>query len=486
MKTKEVSVRKENNIARRTWLLEGVVPVLVMIVDYLMILTAEFLAYHLREQLTASVGMHFQLDNVSFYATIPLIFLFFLHTNSESLLGRPFWRTVRRSFWSIVYGMAALTGFMYLGHMGNQISRLFLGFFGIFVFITITVGKLLVKKILQKVDSLQMPVIFVGAGMTAEKIMEGFDEGIGFGFRVIGFIDDAPVSKVIPQKYRILGGFDDADKIIRLLGVKHVIIAAPGISQERQVAIVNRIQPYVKSVSFIPDLMGTPGNLEIISMADAGMMMIRVKNNLAHRYNRIFKRIFDLVCAGLGTIALLPVFAIIAALIYKDDPGPIFFAHRRVGKGGREFPCYKFRSMCVNAQEALEKYLAENPAAREEWNRDFKLKDDPRITKIGNFLRKSSLDELPQLINVIKGEMSLVGPRPIVTDEIEKYGDYINDFYLVPPGITGVWQVSGRSDTTYDERVAMDSWYVHNWSIWMDINYLIKTVSVVLYRKGAY
>ena len=134
----------------------------------------------------------------------------------------------------------------------------------------------------------------------------------------------------------------------------------------------------------------------------------------------------------------------------------------------------------------MQEYLKDNPEAQEEWNRDFKLKNDPRITKIGHFLRKTSLDELPQLLNVLKGEMSLVGPRPIVQAEVEKYGEYIQDFYLVPPGITGVWQVSGRSDTTYDERVQMDSWYVHNWSVWIDIVYLVKTVTAVLQRKGAY
>lgn len=139
-----------------------------------------------------------------------------------------------------------------------------------------------------------------------------------------------------------------------------------------------------------------------------------------------------------------------------------------------------------DAEGALKKYLAIHPEAQEEWGRNFKLKDDPRITKIGRFLRKTSLDELPQLWNVLVGDMSLVGPRPIVKDEIVKYGTYINDFYLVPPGITGVWQVSGRSDTTYDERVQMDSWYVHNWSVWIDIVYLVKTVLAVVKGKGAY
>ncbi len=459
---------------------------LLVCADYLMVMLAVFLALKLRQFLTPYIGMPFDIHAPYLYFRIPMIFVFFLHTNSVGLLGRPFWKTIRRTFWDVFYGLAALILLMYFGHVANNVSRLFLGFTGIFVFILITCGRYLCKQIMSKVRLFQMPVIFLGAGLTAEKIMESFPNGVGYGYRVIGFIDDDPVSEIIPQQYRILGGFAEADKIIRLLNVKHVIIAAPGLEQKRQIEIVNKIQPYVDSVSFVPDLMGAPGNLEIISLADAGLMMIQVKNNLAKWYNRLFKRVFDLICAGLGTIVLLPVFVLIAILIYIDNPGPIFFAHRRVGQHGKEFPCYKFRSMCVNAQEELEKYLAANPAAREEWNRDFKLKDDPRITKIGGFLRKTSLDELPQLINVIKGEMSLVGPRPIVQAEIEKYGDYIHDFYLVPPGITGVWQVSGRSDTTYDERVAMDSWYVHNWSVWMDIAYLWKTVSVVLNRKGAY
>lgn len=479
-------LHRELNIKRNTFYAGIAEPVLLVCVDYLMVMLAVFLALKLRQFLTPYIGMPFDIHAPYLYFRIPMIFVFFLHTNSVGLLGRPFWKTIRRTFWDVFYGLAALILLMYFGHVANNVSRLFLGFTGIFVFILITCGRYLCKQIMSKVRLFQMPVIFLGAGLTAEKIMESFPNGVGYGYRVIGFIDDDPISEIIPQQYRILGGFAEADKIIRLLNVKHVIIAAPGLEQKRQVEIVNKIQPYVDSVSFVPDLMGAPGNLEIISLADAGLMMIQVKNNLAKWYNRLFKRVFDLICAGLGTIALLPVFVLIAILIYIDNPGPIFFAHRRVGQHGKEFPCYKFRSMCVNAQEELEKYLAANPAAREEWNRDFKLKDDPRITKIGGFLRKTSLDELPQLINVIKGEMSLVGPRPIVQAEIEKYGDYIHDFYLVPPGITGVWQVSGRSDTTYDERVAMDSWYVHNWSVWMDIAYLWKTVSVVLNRKGAY
>ena len=264
-------------------------------------------------------------------------------------------------------------------------------------------------------------------------------------------------------------------------------LGGTGLEAKRLIALVNSLEIMVKNVSFIPELMGMPAaNVHVQGLMEENMILLRVKNNLARPYYRLVKRIFDLVVTLCGLVVVLPIGLIIAALIYIDNPGPVLFAHRRVGKHGKEFPCYKFRSMIVGAEDVLKNYLANNPEAREEWERDFKLKDDPRITKIGHFLRKTSLDELPQLLNVLKGEMSLVGPRPIIKKEIEKYGSYINDFFLVPPGITGVWQVSGRSDTTYEERVQMDSWYVHNWSVWIDIVYLVRTVGVVLMRKGAY
>ena len=198
------------------------------------------------------------------------------------------------------------------------------------------------------------------------------------------------------------------------------------------------------------------------------------------------KTIFDFTLTFIGTICISPLLAYIAYRIKKEDPGPVIFKHMRVGKNGKSFPCYKFRSMCVDAKQMLEKYLRENPEARMEWERDFKLKNDPRITKSGAFLRKTSLDELPQIFNVLKGEMSLVGPRPVIKEELERYGEYVDDYLMVKPGITGMWQVSGRSDIDYTERVLLDSWYVRNWSVWIDIVMLVKTFKVVLLRKGAY
>lgn len=191
-----------------------------------------------------------------------------------------------------------------------------------------------------------------------------------------------------------------------------------------------------------------------------------------------------MVLTIMGTVCISPILICIAIWIYKDSPGPIIFKHMRVGKDGKIFPCYKFRSMCVDAKEKLEELLQNDPEARAEWERDFKLKHDPRITKSGAFLRRTSLDELPQIFNVLKGEMSLVGPRPIIKDEMERYGNHIDDYLMVKPGIAGIWQCSGRSDTTYQERVQMDSWYVRNWSVWLDIMILWKTLEAVFAKRS--
>ena len=201
----------------------------------------------------------------------------------------------------------------------------------------------------------------------------------------------------------------------------------------------------------------------------------------------VVKTAFDYILTVVGAVFISPLLVYIAYRIKKEDPGPVFFAHTRIGKDGKPFPCYKFRSMVVNSQEMLQKYLVKNPAAREEWERDFKLKDDPRVTPIGKFLRSTSLDELPQIFNVLRGEMSLVGPRPVIQEELDKYyGETAKLYCTVKPGITGLWQVSGRSDIGYDERVALDATYIKYRSMWGDIVILWKTIGVVLMKKGAY
>lgn len=198
-------------------------------------------------------------------------------------------------------------------------------------------------------------------------------------------------------------------------------------------------------------------------------------------YN-FLKRIFDVVSASVLLVLLSPIFLVITIWVKLDSKGPAFFSHKRVGYKGEEIGIYKFRTMVSNAKEVFDNFTPEQKA---EFAKNFKLDNDPRITKIGNFLRKSSLDELPQLINIIKGDMSVVGPRPVVTDELDKYGEYAEKFLSVKPGLTGFWQANGRSDTTYEERVQMDMYYIDNRSFWFDIKIIFKTIISVIKKEGA-
>lgn len=202
--------------------------------------------------------------------------------------------------------------------------------------------------------------------------------------------------------------------------------------------------------------------------------------------DQLMTRLFD-ICASLALLVFLaPLMIVVAALIIISNPGPVIFGHKRLGRDGRTFACLKFRSMVTDSQERLAHLLATDPEARREWERDHKLKNDPRITPIGAFLRKSSLDELPQLFNVLRGDMSLVGPRPIVMDEVRRYGRYFSHYSQVRPGITGLWQVSGRSNTSYRRRVAMDVTYSRSQSLPLNIKILLMTVPSVLLAKGSY
>ncbi len=214
------------------------------------------------------------------------------------------------------------------------------------------------------------------------------------------------------------------------------------------------------------------------------VMMLVYGNSLARPLSRFTKTLFDQLMAILLLLVLSPLFLALAFLV-RADGGPVLFGHKRIGENGRHFRCLKFRSMVPDADAVLQQVLLSNPGARAEWEATHKLHDDPRITPIGRILRKTSIDELPQLLNVLRGEMSLVGPRPIIDAEVPRYGRDISYYFETKPGITGLWQVSGRSNTTYEHRVRLDVWYVRNWSLWHDIAILMKTLPAVLTKEGA-
>lgn len=463
------------------------ISVAFILMDYLAIVAAALTAFFIRAKLIPLFHDNLIVPDVFIYVIIPAAFMLFLHFDRKYINKLYFWQQAARLFKASLYAMLLTLVVLFFSGSVKEVSRIFTVLLWFFSFGYLAIGRYFFKKMVMNIGALQAPTILVGAGKTAELLLESFRKNGGSGYKIVGLIEDQPQKSCVAGRYPVLGTFAQAETIVQNAGVKHVLIAAPGLIREELLDLVYRLQPYVNHVTFVPDLLGVPvGSMELDTLFNEKTVLLRIKNNLSQIHNRALKLLFDCFCTIIGVALVAPLCFLIGVIIYLDSPGPVIFAHKRVGYKGKKFPCYKFRTMVNNSREVLEQYLRDNPVAREEWERDFKLKDDPRVTKIGRFLRKTSLDELPQFLNVLKGEMSLVGPRPIVDVEVERYGKYINDYYLVRPGITGIWQVSGRNDVGYSERVEMDSWYVRNWSLWLDIILLIKTVGIVLKRKGAY
>ncbi|MBR5645803.1 MAG: undecaprenyl-phosphate galactose phosphotransferase WbaP [Treponema sp.] len=218
----------------------------------------------------------------------------------------------------------------------------------------------------------------------------------------------------------------------------------------------------------------------------AGIIGFASTHNLTFKTNHLIKRVCDISLIIIFLPLLIPVFLILSLLVKLTSKGPVFYGHKRIGKNGKEFKCWKFRSMNINSEQMLEQILKTDPVRAAEWKKEHKFQDDPRITKFGKFLRKTSLDELPQLLNILAGQMSFIGPRPVTKEETELYNIHKDYVLSVLPGLSGMWQISGRSDSSYDERIQYDIYYIQNWSIWLDIWILIKTVWIVISRKGAY
>lgn len=449
------------------------------------LISAEQCAFFMRNTFFHSSRLH--ISWLNFWVVFPCLYIFFINLGQLYNRRRPFYKEVEQLFQAVFYGTAAVIFVLYVARIAAHTSRFFVGAFGILAFVLLVLQRYFIKNYLQYRQLLQIPVIIIGAGKTAELLVKSLQNDPGMGYKIVGFLEDNKVEKGFLEKYPVLGGFADAENVIKKTKVKNVFIAAPGLNDYALGMLIYRIQPLVENIEVITNLVGVPtGSAEVESIFNEKLLILRLKNNLARPLNRYLKAALDYLLTIVGTILILPLLLFIAVWIYLDAPGPVIFRHMRVGKDGKLFPCYKFRSMYINSQEKLNEILAENSAMRQEWERDFKLKNDPRITKSGAFLRKTSLDELPQIFNVLRGDMSLVGPRPVVQEELARYGEFVQDYLMVKPGITGMWQVNGRSDTTYDERVQMDVWYVRNWSVWLDVMLLWRTIKAVFKCEGAY
>ena len=460
-------------------------PPLLVVVDYLAILLAEEEGFLFQMLLGGEID-DYGLSYVLLW--IPLLFQLFLGSNRSYTRMRPMIMGVRKIFYAVLYGTMTCIILLYFAKLSLVVSRSYMVMAPILIFINIVAFRIVIRRFLWRHNLMTVPVLIIGAGKTAKRLIHCFEQDSGFRYKIIGFLDDHPIVPELLEKYPLLGTLVDAERVIKETGVQTVVIAIPGIDKTKLSKLIESIQLYVRNIKYIPDLIETPmASITVDNLFNERMLMLGLNNNLAIRRNRVYKRIFDFFWTLLGTLALSPIMIGLAICIKLDSKGPVFFNALRIGKDGKTFKCYKFRSMHVDSDKILKKYLSQKPDKQKEWDTYAKLRGyDPRVTRAGVWMRKYSLDELPQLFNVLQGDMSLVGPRPYLPREKENIGANLGIIEQTTPGITGYWQVNGRNDTTFQERVEMDVWYVRNWSIWIDLMYLVKTFTQVFTGKGAY
>jgi Undecaprenyl-phosphate galactose phosphotransferase WbaP len=322
-----------------------------------------------------------------------------------------------------------------------------------------------IRKVFARCRWWGLPTVLVASGTLRMRLLRALNGPLNRGLKVVACVDDQTTPPRTSRR-------------------EYAIVAMQSRSVDQLAAVVERYSCF-RGVFLSWDMEGLSG-----LVTDTGnigdLFGVTVRQNLACFVPKFIKRSLDLsVAIGLSFV-LMPLLATLWILIKVSSPGPALFGHRRIGQDGRYFTVWKFRTMIVNADRVLATYLESNHRLQREWDLTQKLKDDPRNTPVGRFLRKVSLDELPQLWNVLRGEMSLVGPRPIVDSEVKHYDIDFSYYLKVRPGVTGMWQVSGRNDTSYTQRVSLDRFYVRNWSVWLDLYILAKTARTVLTGRGAY
>jgi Undecaprenyl-phosphate galactose phosphotransferase WbaP len=370
----------------------------------------------------------------------------------------------------------------------NSYSRLVFLFSWMLSIVLVVLFRSLVREYCCRMSWWGLPVVILGGGRTGHMVMDILNRNPGLGLRAVALLDgeaDRPSLTIHRPNGPINGQLSLAPSFAKERGVRYAILAMPGLSAKELSRVVHRYAHCFPHLLIIPNLFGL-STLWVSAMDVGGVLGLELSQTLVRPGARFLKRMIDLVVGVAVTVALAPLMGVIYVAIRIGSKGPAIYGQTRLGLDGEPFVAWKFRSMLVGADALLEAHLARNPELRAEWERDHKLKDDPRVTPVGRMLRKTSLDELPQVWNILRGEMSLVGPRPIVRAEIVKYGDCYELYQKVRPGLTGLWQVSGRNNTTYQQRVAFDEYYVRNWSVWLDLHIFIRTVKTVLLGEGAY
>jgi Undecaprenyl-phosphate galactose phosphotransferase WbaP len=444
------------------------VPMVLAGVDILVVVVGAFLALLLRAgELPRSLGLG-AFDPVRDYLTLwPALLILLTVRLTFSLYpgyGLNPAEELRRQTLSslLVIAVFAIGGTLF--RYSQDYSRLVLALSATTMLVLLPPMRALAKRLMARTSLYGEPTWVLGDSPRARELVSVIETQRDLGLRLVGVGLEPP-----PTAVRI----------------KHCIVVPDDVLATPLPRLLDQLNTRFRRVWLVPNLLDvasvwvTPRDLD-------GHLALELRNNLLEPANRVLKRLIELAVLLLLSPLVLPLVLLLWAVVGLESPGPVLFRQQRVGRFGNCFEILKFRTMRTDAQAVLEAYLAASPQARLEWDRTQKLRDDPRLTRIGRFLRRYSLDELPQLWNVLRGEMSLVGPRAIVERELCLYGERSHLYTAVLPGLTGLWQVSGRSGLSYNDRVRLDSYYVRNWSVWLDLSILAKTPLAVLTARGAY
>ncbi len=328
------------------------------------------------------------------------------------------------------------------------------------------------------------PAVIIGSGPVVESLVQILEKHKHIGFKPVAILTDETLANESLRTRLLIEHPLNANRLREEYGIVHAIIADHNVPSGGHSTSAEHYEQWFEQVIVIPSSPAI-GSLSVSTVDMGGILGLQVPRTNLNWADKALKRSLDLIVASAAALVAAPVFGLLYLLVKLSSPGPVFYGQHRIGRNGEYFKAWKFRSMVTNADVVLEQHLERNPELRTEWELTHKLANDPRVLPVGNLLRKTSLDELPQLWNVIRGDMSLVGPRPIVDAEVPRYGNIFAYYKMVRPGVTGMWQISGRSNTTYAERVRYDEYFVRNWSIWLDLYILFRTVKTVLLREGA-
>ena len=358
--------------------------------------------------------------------------------------------------------------------------------------VTFTFFNILIIKFIRRqfIGLLEKRLLIIGVGNTARELTKIIGENSFTMYNLLGYISANNLfgvhQEICIDKDKILGTYEETEQVISDKRINEVIIAMPLADNNQMFEIINNLDGKVNKVKFVPELNGVYTFNSEIEDYD-GTMLISAQINYVRGLSRFLKRVMDIGIGIVGGLSLIPLTILVWIKTDNEErKHGLFFTQDRIGKDGKSIKIYKYRSMVTGADKILEEMMAKDEKIREEYEKNKKLKDDPRITKVGEFLRRTSLDEFPQFINVLKGEMSFVGPRPYLPREKKDMGEYYGKIIKSKPGITGMWQTHGRSETDFEERLELDEYYYRNWSLWLDIVIIIKTIKNVIGGKGAY